>query len=114
MEYPFQLLSNFSDGGRAMADGTCRISDQLWKQIEPLLPPKPPDPKSGNPYIDKRMAMEGILYMLHTRGDMRDIKAESPLYEYLKEWRRTGVFDRLWQAGILTYDEMRTLVLWGD
>ncbi len=92
-------------------DRTHQISDELWKQIEPLLPPRPPDPKSGNPYMDKREAMEAILYMLRTRGDLGDIEAESPLYEYLKEWRRTGVFDRLWQVGILTYDELETLVL---
>ena len=92
-------------------DRTYQISDELWEQIEPLLPPKPPDPKSGNPYMDKRKAMESILYMLGTKGGLRDMEAESPLYEYLKEWRRTGVFDRMWQVGILTYDELETLVL---
>ena len=92
-------------------DRTYQISDELWKQIEPLLPPKPPDPKSGNPYMDKREAMETILYMLRTRGDLMDIEMESPLHEYLKEWRRTGVFDRMWQVGILTYNELETLVL---
>ena len=92
-------------------DKPYQISDKLWKQIEPLLPPRPPNPKSGSPYMDKREAMEAILYMLRTRDDLRDIEAENPLYEYLKEWRRTGVFDRLWQVGILTYDELETLVL---
>ena len=91
-------------------DRAYQISDEIWKQIEPLLPPKPPELKSGCPYMDKREAMEAILYMLRTRDDLRDIEAESPLYEYLKEWRRTGVFDRMWQVGILTYDELSTLV----
>ena len=92
-------------------DKTYPISDELWKQIEPLLPPKLPELKCGRPYMDKREAMEAILYTLRTRGDLRDIEAESPLYEYLKEWRRTGVFDRMWQVGILTYDELEALVL---
>ena len=92
-------------------DKTNQISDELWEQIEPLLPPRPPDPKSGNPYMDKREAMEVVLYMLRTEGKLRDIEAESPLHEYLKEWRRTGVFDRMWQVGILTYDELEILVL---
>ena len=92
-------------------DKTNQISDELWERIEPLLPPKPPDPKSGKPYMDKREAMEAILCMLRAEGKLRDIKAESPLNEYLKEWRRTGVFDRLWQVGILTYNELEILVL---
>jgi putative transposase len=92
-------------------DRTHQISDELWEQIEPLLPPKSPELRRGYPYMDKREAMEAILYMLRTRGDLRDIEAESPLYAYLKEWRRTGVFDRMWQVGILTYDELEVLVL---
>ena len=92
-------------------DRAYQISDELWKQIEPLLPPKSPESMRGRPYMDKREAMGAILCMLRTRGDLRDIEAESPLYEYLKEWRRTGVFDRMWQVGILTYDELETLVL---
>ena len=92
-------------------DKTYQISDELWEQIEPLLPPGSPKLKCGCPYMDKREAMEAILYMLRIRGKLKDIEAESPLCEYLKEWRRTGVFDRMWQVGILTYDELETLVL---
>ena len=92
-------------------DRTYHISDKLWEQIKPLLPPKSPNPKSGRPYMDKREAMEAIFCILRTGGSLRDMTAESPLHEYLKEWRRTGVFDRLWQVGILTYDELETLVL---
>ena len=89
-------------------DSKYRISDQLWKQIEPLLLPGSPEFKSG---MDKREAMEAILYMLRIQGNLKDMEAESPLYEYLKEWRRTGVFDRMWQVGILTYEELGRLVL---
>jgi len=92
-------------------DKTYKISDELWKRIEPLLPPKSLELERGCPYMDKREAMEAILYMLRTRGDLGDIEAESPLYKYLKEWRRTGGFDRMWQVGILTYDELEVLVL---
>ena len=92
-------------------DKAYEISDELWKQIEPLLPPKSPQLKRGCPYMDKREAMEAILHKLRTRGKLGDIEAESPLCVYLREWRRTGVFDRMWQVGILTYDELEVLVL---
>ena len=87
------------------------ISNDLWEQIVPLLPPKSPDIKHGSMCFGKREVMGAILHMLRTEGSLRDIEAESPLYEYLKEWRRTGVFDRMWQVGILSYDELKKLVL---
>ena len=59
-----------------MLDSKYRISDQLWKQIEPLLLPGSPELKSGCPYIGKREAMEAVLYMLRIRGDLRDMEAE--------------------------------------
>jgi len=30
------------------------VPDQLWEQIEPLLPPEPPKPKGGRPMMDNR------------------------------------------------------------
>ena len=35
------------------------VPDQLWEQIEPLLPPKP---KGGRPMMDNRKAMNAIFY----------------------------------------------------
>ena len=93
--------------------GTYWLSDETWEQIEPLLPPDPPERKSGRRRIDNRKAMEDILRELRTRGRWDETAAESPLRERFQEWCRTGVFDRLWQVGILTYDELRALVLQG-
>ena len=96
-------------------DGTYRVPDALWEQIEPLLPPEPP--RTGDttcPRMDNRKAMEAILYMLRTgckwEGIPGNLGGDEPSYERFQEWRRTGVFDRMWQVGILTYDELRTLV----
>jgi transposase len=30
-----------------------------------------------------------------------------------REWQSAGVFQRMWQAGLLTYDEMRAMVWYG-
>jgi len=40
------------------------VSDELWEQIEPLLPPEPPKPKGGRPRIPDRQALTGILFVL--------------------------------------------------
>ena len=40
------------------------VSDELWKIIEPLLPPDPPREKGGRPRIPNRNAFAGIVYVL--------------------------------------------------
>ena len=92
-------------------NGTYRISDEIWEQIKPLLPPEPPEHRSGRPRMDNRKAMEAILHKLRVRGGWDETAAEGPVRERFQEWCRTGVFDRMWQVGILTYDELRALVL---
>lgn len=95
--------------------GSHLISESLWKQIEPLLPPEIPKPKGGRPRVDNRKAMEAILYVLHTdfrwSSLPRSMGSSSTVRRRLQEWQKYGVFQRMWRAGILTYDELRTL-LW--
>ena len=88
-------------------DGSHLISDALWERIEPLLLPENPNPKDGQPRMDSRKAMEAILYVLRTGCKWEDLP--SLIHCRLQEWRKTGVFDRMWQTDILTYDELRTL-----
>lgn len=94
--------------------GTSQIPDELWKQIKPLLPPEPGGAERTAPYIDDRKAMEAVFYMLSTGRKWEELPKEpgtgSAMLRRFQEWRRTGVFDRMWQIGILTYDELRTLI----
>jgi hypothetical protein len=44
-----------------------RVSDELWEQIRPLLPPPKPHPWGmHNPRVDDRAAMDVILFVLRT------------------------------------------------
>ncbi len=98
-------------------DGSHLISDALWERIETLLLPENPNPKDGQPRMDSRKAMEAILYVLRTGCKWEDLPpglgAGSTVYRRFQEWRKTGAFDRMWQAGILTYDELRAVVWHG-
>ena len=100
------------------SDDTYGISDSLWEQIEPLLPPEPPKPKGGRPRMDNRKAMEAILYMLRSGCKWKEIPrslgAPSTVRRRFREWQELGVFQRMWRADLLTYDEMRVLVWYGN
>src|SRR5918994_3159342 len=44
------------------------VPDELWSAIQPLLPPKPPHPKGGRPWIEDRAVLGGSIYVLRARG----------------------------------------------
>lgn len=98
-------------------DGSHLISDALWERIEPLLPPEIPKPSGGRPRMDNREVMEAILYVLRTGCKWsslpRSLGATSTVRRRFLEWRETGMFQRMWQAGVLTYDELRAAVWHG-
>ena len=114
-ESMFLVVWHLFYGKQPMADNeTYGISDELWEQIEPLLPPVPPERRGSCPPMDNRKAMEAMFYVLRTGCKWeeipRDLGAGNAVYERFQEWRRTGVFDRMWQVGILAHEELRTLV----
>ncbi len=95
-------------------DGSHLISDALWERIEPLLPPEIPKTSGGRPRMDNRKVMEAILYVLRTcckwNSLPRSLGATSTVRRRFLEWRETGMFQRMWQDGVLTYDELRMAV----
>jgi len=90
-----------------------QIGDALWEQLRPLLPPPKSKKKPGRPRMDDRAAMTAIFYLLRTGCQWnalpRTLGASSTVHDRFQEWERAGVFERLWQAGILKYDELKGL-----
>ena len=43
-----------------------RIPDDLWAQLQPLLPPEKPPETPGRPVVSFRQVVDGILYVLRT------------------------------------------------
>ena len=89
-----------------------QISDKSWEKIMPLLPPDSPGNVQSK--MDKRKVMEAIFYAMRAKceweGIPRNIGIGSVVYEHFLEWRKTGVFDRMWQSGILTHEELKVLI----
>ena len=40
------------------------VPDELWRVIEPLLPPERPRPKGGRPPLPNRAALRGLIFVL--------------------------------------------------
>ncbi len=90
-----------------------RVPDELWERIKPLLPPQKPKKKPGRPRMADRQAMDAIFYVLRTgcqwKALPRDLGAPSTVHDRFQEWRQAGVFEKMWQAGLLEYDAKKGL-----
>ena len=99
------------------ADMTYQITDEIWEQIRPMLPPEITESRDGGPKMDNRKAMEAILWVFRAGRKWKELPVDlgSPdsVRWRLKEWQRAGLFQRMWQSGLLTYDEMKALVWYG-
>jgi putative transposase len=89
------------------------IPDALWFQMVRVLPPPKPRKKDGRPRMDDRQAMTAILYVLRTgcqwKALPRSLGAPSTVHDRFQAWRAAQVFERLWQAGLLTYETLNGL-----
>lgn len=80
------------------------VTDELWAAIEPLLPPHPPHPKGGRPFLADRPALCGIIYVLKTGIDWNWLPLElgcgsgSTCWRRLRDWQEAEVWHRLHRA----------------
>jgi len=95
---------------------TFSIADELWAQIEPLLPaPKPPKRRDrpGRKRKGNRQMMTAIFYLLRTgcqwKALPRPLGASSTVHDRFQEWAAAGVFASLWRAGLVEYDQRKGL-----
>jgi transposase len=72
------------------------VSDELWKQIEPLLPPvPPPSPKGGRPPVENREALTGIVFVLRTGIPWQALPKEMNCGSGSTCWRRFTLWTQL-------------------
>jgi transposase len=89
-----------------------RVSDELWKKIEPLLPKHKSSPKGGRPRVPDRKAMDGIFFVLRTGCQWNALNetgicSSSTAHLRFQEWTAAGVFQRLWAKCLKDYDELQ-------
>ena len=90
-------------------DSLYEVPDVLWNRITPLLPSRNRKrKKTGRPRMNDRKAMSAIFYVLRTGCQWnalpRSLGASSTIHDRFQEWRKAGVFKRMWIDSLLRYD----------
>lgn len=99
--------------GLVTKDDGWRVSDRLWEQMEPLLPPRKKHPLGcHNPRVPDRNAMNAILFVLRTGCQWNALDATgicscSSAYRRFREWSEAGLFETFWRKGLLQYDDLK-------
>lgn len=91
-----------------------RISDELWKKIEPLLPKHKNRHRfgGGRPRVPDRQALDGIFFVLRTGCQWNALNetgicSSSTAHSRFQEWTQDGVFLKLWEMALEDYDELK-------
>jgi len=88
-----------------------RIPDDLWAEIEWLLPEHVNTHRfgGGRPRTPDRVCMDAIFFVLRTGCQWKALDATkfcpgSTAHDRFQEWVQEGVFYEMWRAGLLEYD----------
>ena len=88
-----------------------QIPEKMWKRIGPILPKHKPSKEGGRPRMDDKKAMNAIFYVLRTgcqwKALPRSLGAPSTVHDRFTEWRKAGVFKKLWKMGLTEYNEKK-------
>jgi transposase len=99
--------------GVVVDDDGWRIPDELWAEVQPLIPAGKPHPLGcHNPRVDDRCAMDAILFVLRTGCQWEALNAtgicsKSSAHRRFQEWTEAGLFRELWKRGLLAYEPLR-------
>jgi len=77
--------------------GRWELSDAQWELIEPILRPKRRSDGRGRPWQDPRAVLNGILWVLGTGAQWRELPKKYPPYQTchrrFQQWVRTGTLE---------------------
>ena len=90
------------------------IPDDLWEAIALLIPEHVNTHRfgGGKPRTPDRVCMEAILFVLRTGCQWKALDATrfcpgSTAHDRFQEWVRAGVFQTMWEHGLLAYDDWK-------
>jgi transposase len=77
------------------------LSDELWNEVISLLPAHKRNPRGGRPFKSDRQCLEGILYVLKTGCQWKQLPtcegwpSGVTCWRRLRDWTASGVWPRL-------------------
>jgi transposase len=75
------------------------INDAQWARLAPLLEPKRRADGRGRPWRDTRQVLNGVLWVLGTGAQWRELPSKYPPYQTchrcFQHWVRQGVLERI-------------------
>jgi len=90
------------------------LPDDLWENLALLLPEHKNTHRfgGGRPRTPDRVCMEAILFVLRTGCQWKALNAtrfcpRSTAHDRFQEWVAAGVFQELWETGLLAYDDWK-------
>ena len=82
------------------------VSEEEWALLDPLIPKS--RAKTGRPPRDRRQMLNGLLWVLSTGAQWRDLPERfgpwETVYGYFGKWRASGLFDSILDALHLRLD----------
>lgn len=83
------------------------VSEEEWAILDPLIPKSVA--KTGRPPRDRRQMLNGILWILSTGAQWRDLPERfgpwETVYGYFRTWQGRGIFDSILDALHLRLDQ---------
>lgn len=75
-----------------------RLTDDQWELIHDIFPPPA---RTGRPPADRRMIVDGILWILRTGAPWRDLPSQfgkwGTVYDLFTKWNADGTLDAILQ-----------------
>ena len=90
-----------------------KISDELWDKISNLLPYEKPNDTVGRPAIPFRKVLNGILYVLRTKGCQwkmllpKEYGSGSTCHRRFQQWVQMDIFKKIWAKLLEEYDNKK-------
>jgi transposase len=91
------------------------LPDDVWARVEPLLPTRSEQWKTGRPPLPDRDALRGILFVLKTGISWQDLPRElgcgcgMTCLRRLREWQLTGIWDEIQAVLLRSLEESRRI-----
>jgi transposase len=77
------------------------LTDAQWAILEPVFQPKRRSDGRGRPWRDTRAVLQGVLWILRTGAQWRELPSKYPPYQTchrrFQSWQRSGLLTRVLQ-----------------